>query len=40
MAERVFRIALDQTPASKIPADGLRQLVTQRKGESPAAGGN
>lgn len=40
MAERVFRIALEQTPASKIPSDGLRQLVTQRKGEHPAAGGN
>ena len=40
MAERVFRIALEQTPGSKIPTYGLRQLVTQLPGQPPAAGGN
>lgn len=39
-AEKAYRIALEQTPESRIPVDGMRQLTTKGASPIPAAGGN
>ncbi|MGC4082705.1 MAG: hypothetical protein QM736_11475 [Vicinamibacterales bacterium] len=40
LAEKVFRLALQELPESRIARDGLRQLTTQRQDPSAPAGGN
>lgn len=38
LAEKAFRIALEQTPESRIPVEGLKQLLSQKESQVTAGG--